>query len=218
MAAQTATAPARGHPTLPAKCRRCDAPLRSPAVCESCCALFPAPHANYFELLGLPRQYAIDERRLRDAFRSTARSVHPDRFAEQPAEVRALATRLSADVNQAFAVLSDPVRRASYLLEMSGGPSAADMRDVPPDLLAEVMMIREEVELARSSSDAAALQRHRQTILARRSLALQDIAGRAERITVSSDEEKRELRRRLNSMKYFDNLATELAGDPLEQD
>lgn len=200
---------------LPTKCAHCEGPLQSPIVCEDCRSLFPASGVDYFAVLGLPRRYAIDPERMRRSFRSIARNVHPDRHTDQPPDVRALATRLSADVNQAFQVLSDPVQRAGYLLELYGGPSAADLREVADNVLTDVMMIREEVEAARGAGDAGALARHRAAVTEKKDRALQQIAELAERVAVADGEEKRTLRRLLNSMRYYDNLLAELAVDPL---
>lgn len=201
---------------LPAKCLHCQSTLTTPIVCDGCRSLYPPPPwADYFALLGLPRNYAIDEQKLRSAFRGIARGIHPDRFTGEGEEVRSLATRLSAEVNQAFHVLSDPVRRADYMLELSGGPSAAEKREVPESFLAEVMTLREEIDQARTADDDEALQRHRGSIVARRQETLRQIAVLAESSADLGAAERTALRRLLNSMKYFDNLLAELATDPL---
>ena len=149
------------------------------------------------------------------AVRAISRKIHPDHFADQPPEVRKLATRLSAEVNQALSVLKDPVQRAAYMLELAGGPSAADVRDVPSNLLAEVMALREQIDEARSSQDAEPVEQIRSSLQARRAQALEQIASRADRLAEHNDEEKREFRRLLNSLKYFDNLLEQVADDPL---
>jgi len=205
--------------SLPTKCLNCQSALTTPIVCDGCHSLYPRPPwADYFALLGLPRTYAIDEKKLNTSFRAIARGVHPDRFAGAPEEVQTLATRLSAEVNQAFHVLSDPVRRAGYLLELAGGPSPAEMRDVPGDFLAEVMMLREQIDEAKAIGDDAALERQREIIAARRQETLRQIAGLAESIAGLDEPRRRVLRQLLNSMKYYDNLLLEVAEDPLSSE
>ena len=202
--------------SVPAKCLNCQSALTTPIVCDGCHSLYPPPPwADYFALLGLPRMYAIDQKKLNAAFRAIARGVHPDRFAGAPEEVRSLATRLSAEVNQAFYVLSDPVRRAGYLLEFAGGPSPAEMREVPSELLTEVMMLREQIDEAKMTGDDAALERQREIIAGRRQEMLRQIAALAESIAGLDEPRRRVLRRLLNSIKYFDNLLAELSADPL---
>jgi molecular chaperone HscB len=186
---------------------KCNAELASPIVCTGCQALYLPPQStDYFDLLGLERCYAIDEEKLAAAFRAITRNIHPDRFVGQPAEVRNLATRLSAEVNEAISVLGDGVQRAAYMLELAGGPSAAEVREVPGSLLADVMMFREQMEEARSADDEVELERLHLTLRTRREASLQRIADRADRLASSSDDQKKEFRRLLNSIKYFDNL------------
>jgi molecular chaperone HscB len=161
------------------------------------------------------RCYRLDEDRLTSAFRAITRNIHPDRFGGEPEQVCALSTRLSAELNQAYGVLKDPVQRADYMLEQAGGPSAAQVREVPGDLLAEVMMLREEVEEAHAAGDSAAIDRLRLMIANRRTTALADIADHADHLDTANDDAKVECRKLINSINYFDNLLAELAADPL---
>jgi len=200
----------------PRKCDTCEADLRSPIVCQGCQTIFPLPvAADYFQLLGLPRGYEIDAVQLQSSYRTLARLVHPDRFSNEPPEAAALPTRLSAALNDAVRVLSDPVRRADYLLTLSGGPDATTMRDVPGQLLAEVMMLREEIDDARSSGDDATLARLRRTIQEKRTETMTQIGHSARTLPVAAAEEKKQLRLLINAIKYWDNLTAELAENPL---
>jgi molecular chaperone HscB len=203
-------------PTVPIKCLNCEKELGSPIVCTGCKTLFPPPRsADFFDLLGLPHQYTIDETQLNAAFRALTRNIHPDRFTDQPGEMRSLSTQLSAEINQAYVILKDPVQRAAYMLESAGGPSAAELREVPGNLLAEIMMIREQVEAAQSAGDEQMMSDVRSSVDARRAVFLSQIAGRAEQLSSCTDAEKTELRRWLNAIKYLDSLLDELAADPL---
>ena len=62
--------------------------------------------SDYYELLGVPRTASDAE--IKRAFRTLARELHPDVSAEPDAE------RRFRDVAEAFEVLSDPERRATY--------------------------------------------------------------------------------------------------------
>lgn len=204
-----------GVRTYLAKCAHCGTELTSPLVCDECHMLnVSATGRDYFELLGFPRNYAIDEARLNSAYRRLARAVHPDRFAAGNAEERSAAVRLSAAINQAFAVLRDPLRRADYLLELSGGPPAAAVRDVPGTFLADVMQLREEIDDAKTTGDEPALARLRDSLAERRESTDERIRGIAVRLPEVDEPSRTELRRLLNSMKYIDNLLAEAAADP----
>jgi molecular chaperone DnaJ len=61
---------------------------------------------DYYEVLGVPRD--ADPRAIKDAFRQLALRYHPDRNKEPEAEAR------FKEIAEAYAVLSDPTRRANY--------------------------------------------------------------------------------------------------------
>jgi molecular chaperone DnaJ len=61
---------------------------------------------DYYEILGVPKNASSDD--LKAAFRRLARQHHPDVNKEPDAEER------FKEINEAYAVLSDPDRRAAY--------------------------------------------------------------------------------------------------------
>ena len=61
---------------------------------------------DYYEVLGLARD--ADAKAIRDAFRQLALKHHPDRDKSQGAEER------FKEIAEAYAVLSDPKKRADY--------------------------------------------------------------------------------------------------------
>jgi molecular chaperone DnaJ len=61
---------------------------------------------DYYEVLGVPRNASADE--LKAAFRRLARQYHPDVNKEADAEER------FKELNEAYAVLSDPDKRSAY--------------------------------------------------------------------------------------------------------
>lgn len=190
----------------------------SPLVCATCHTLFSSPEGtDYYDLLGIERCYNIDESLLTTAYRALARNIHPDRFAGQGENVGRLATHLSATLNEAMAVLKDPLRRANYLLERAGGPSAIEVREVPGDLLTEVMMLREQIDEARAAGDGATLARVRASLLDRRTQALARVASLADALATADAAAKRDYRKLLNSIRYFDNLLAQLPVDPLAE-
>jgi tetratricopeptide (TPR) repeat protein len=74
--------------------------------------------ADHFALLGIPRDATLDA--IRAAYVALANHLHPEKRPElDPARARE-AQRLFAQVNLAYGVLSDPVRRADYLAGLRG--------------------------------------------------------------------------------------------------
>lgn len=110
---------------------------------------------NYFDLFGLPVQFNIDSSDLLNRYRELQRRVHPDKFASAPAEDRRLSMQLTTLVNEGYQTLRDPVRRARYLLEMSGA-ALNDETDtaMKPEFLMEQMELREALEEARAREDS----------------------------------------------------------------
>jgi len=63
-------------------------------------------YKDYYAVLGVPREATAEE--IKKAFRRLARKYHPDVSKEKDAELR------MKEVNEAYAVLSDPEKRAAY--------------------------------------------------------------------------------------------------------
>jgi molecular chaperone DnaJ len=61
---------------------------------------------DYYEVLGIARN--ADPRAIRDAFRNLALKYHPDRNKEAGSEER------FKEIAEAYAILSDPKKRADY--------------------------------------------------------------------------------------------------------
>ena len=193
--------------SVPQKCLACNVELTSPIVCQGCHKLYPMPQSvDYFGLLGLQRCYDIDPQTLGARFVALSRHVHPDFFTSAGEEMGHLSTRLSAELNEAIKVLQDPVLRAGYLLETSGGTSAAEDRSVPAEILREAMTLREKIQEARDAGDDTALQALRKQVDEKRSQLLESIAALARKLPTASDEEKSMLRQTINSVKYYNNM------------
>ncbi len=66
----------------------------------------PATQRDYYEVLGVPRD--ADDKAIKDAFRTLALQYHPDRNKAPEAEEK------FKEIAAAYAVLSDPQKRAEY--------------------------------------------------------------------------------------------------------
>ena len=194
----------------PGRCSRCGSVMTWPVVCDRCGALFVPDEqdVDYFRLLGIARRYCIGLERLRHNFLELSRRVHPDFFSAQDDATRSASVRITAAINMAYQVLSDPVRRAEYILRLCGGQSEVQDRSVPAELLSQVMLLREEVEEARAAGDAQRLAELADQVEAERTRCLRRIADLAERLCTEPDGQTcRELRQELNAYGYWDNLA-----------
>ena len=64
--------------------------------------------------------FDIDTAELAVRYRELQRRVHPDKFANASDQERRLSLQMTAQVNEAFQTLKDPVRRGRYLLSLRG--------------------------------------------------------------------------------------------------
>lgn len=81
---------------------------------------------DYYEVLGVARD--ADEQTIKAAFHRLARRYHPDRSTEPDAEER------FKEVTEAYAVLSDPAKRADYDAGGSTPPFRMTAEDRPRDI------------------------------------------------------------------------------------
>lgn len=126
-------------------CPKCSTPVPvSQTPCPNCTALLPLPSslslhsvlglsnpvasnsaqssgAEPFDVVGELRSlpgngYAVDNRDLRGRMLRKQNQLHPDKFAQDGERVVSLARELSGRVNEAYATLSNPLKRAEYLV------------------------------------------------------------------------------------------------------
>jgi tetratricopeptide (TPR) repeat protein len=113
-------------------------------------------HGDHFKLLGVSMDASDND--IRKAYFSLARQLHPDRLASLDIEDdQRQAQRLFAQVNTAFATLSDPKKRADYAdIQRRGGEQAVKAEQARAEaamqraLEAEEAFTRGETALARN--------------------------------------------------------------------
>jgi len=87
---------------------------------------------DHFTLFGLPSRFALDRSALDARWRALQGEVHPDRFASEGAAAQRVAMQWALRVNEAYAVLKDPLKRGAYLCELRGAPIAAENNTAMP--------------------------------------------------------------------------------------
>lgn len=179
----------------------------------------PSSSVDPYALLGLPRAYDLDPAALQRAFIQASASNHPDRF-DDPDEQQAAAERI-AQINAAHAALKDPESRANLLLDLLGGPSAAKDHSLPPNLLVEMLEIRDQIQDAHASADPAALNElsrwaadRRKELLASISAHFQKaLAGPAAATDDASVAQLAAIRMDLNALRYIQRALDQSSPD-----
>jgi molecular chaperone HscB len=113
---------------------------------------------NHFELFQLPARFDIDMAALDSAYREVQGRVHPDRFVNASDAEKRVAMQWATRANEAYQTLRNPQKRAQYLCEINGVDLQTESNTaMPMDFLMEQMELREALDDARATKDAAAL-------------------------------------------------------------
>lgn len=109
---------------------------------------------NYFELFKFPPTFDIDTAVLADRYRELQRAVHPDKFANDTEQQRLLSVQRTAQVNDGYQTLKDPIRRAEHMLSLRGIDLSHETTTVKDTaFLMQQMEWREALEDIRESTD-----------------------------------------------------------------
>jgi molecular chaperone HscB len=143
-------------------CWSCDRELEGGALfCPRCAKIQPVARTeDYFSLLALPREFALEQGELERRFRERSRQLHPDRFARAQPRERRLSLERATRLNDAYRYLRDWRLRAAYLLKLAGTDVFAEGKTyADPEFLEEQLEIRESMALAIADGDVEGLRR-----------------------------------------------------------
>ncbi|KAJ3057441.1 hypothetical protein HK097_006369 [Rhizophlyctis rosea] len=176
------THPNSAQPFQPHHCWRCGANITSPSeiFCgrtaedieasrdkgdEGCGAIQPVPPGARYGNVLLPRSvvetkneklpFDIDVGALRRRFLRLQQAVHPDGFEQKSETEKELSDQQSSFINKAFQTLRDPLARAKYLLNQVDMKVEESSSLDDPELLMEVLEVREQLEEAQSDEEVA---------------------------------------------------------------
>jgi molecular chaperone HscB len=109
-----------------------------------------------FVTLGLPHAYEVDLPAVEKTHRELSRALHPDKFVSAGASERKAALNKAVEVNEAWRVVRDPIRRAEALLLLAGAAIGEDKEPpVDPEFLMEMLEQREALAEAKQARDLA---------------------------------------------------------------
>ncbi|KAL4308904.1 hypothetical protein GQ457_01G014660 [Hibiscus cannabinus] len=135
------------------RCWNCVAPGSMPFLyCDSCRSIQPVDLSiDYFQIFGLEKKYEIEVDGLEGKYKDWQKKLHPDLVHSKSEKEREYAAEQSARVIDAYGTLRKPLSRAIYILRLEGVDVDEEQTVSDPELLTEIMEIREAVEEAPDS-------------------------------------------------------------------
>lgn len=109
---------------------------------------------NYFELFGIEQQFDVELDAITLQYRELQKQFHPDKFATAADSEKLAVVQKSAQINDAYTTLKDPVSRAEYLLKLRGLDIQHETQTLQdPMFLMQQMEYRETLEDLSNSDD-----------------------------------------------------------------
>jgi len=153
------------HPTIllgalrfcsdsPPKCWNCDYMYKSELFCSKCKALQGLPqNLNYFDIMGIKRDYNVENEEIHRKYRELQKMLHPDKFGNKSEKERQISENLSSLINKAYSTLAHPLKRGMYMLQLKGISIPEGTTSLNPEFLIEIMERNEEIENAIKDND-----------------------------------------------------------------
>ena len=141
--------------TPPLLCWSCHERTLGTHFCLSCGKLQQLPQGvDCFAIFEMPRKLGIDMNALEQKFHELSWKLHPDKFVNAIREEQELSLRRSSELNDAYRVLSDPVGRIEYLLDLEGTRKEGEQKQqAPSELLEEVFELNESLDELREAKN-----------------------------------------------------------------
>lgn len=129
---------------------------------------------DLFDVMGVARAYHLEVDALEARFRELSKRFHPDKFAKAPPRERLESVQKTTQLNDAYRVLKDAVKRAEYLAKLEGFDIGDERGSVKADpaLFEEMMDVNEQLDDAKAAGEAARVQALTSEVQARRERAM----------------------------------------------
>jgi molecular chaperone HscB len=177
---------------------------------------------DFFDVLGVKRAYHLDLAELEERYLALSKQTHPDRFAKALPRERLEAVLRNTELNDAYKVLKQAIKRAEYLLKLEGidvgeekpqpTTGATKQLVVDPRLLMEVMELREGLADARSDGDGAKVAEMTADVQARHAAALAIVDHGFAAYELGDRSQLDAVARALVALRYYNRFLDEAAG------
>lgn len=118
------------------KCLGCGS-LEGGDFCGSCHTVLPidGPEVDHFRLFGFTPRPAIDRDALKASFLDLSQKLHPDRNPDADEETSLRVLGLAAQLNRAYATLTDTKERLRYLVGSITDEEPREAKQVPGEMM-----------------------------------------------------------------------------------
>jgi molecular chaperone HscB len=131
---------------------------------------------NYFQLFAIEVSFDVDLNHLSQTYQTLQKTVHPDRFAHASSQEQLLAVQKSAEINDAYQTLKQPLKRAEHLLTLRGVEMPNEQQSFSDtSFLMQQMELREMLAEVKFADDIEAAFAHAQLTLAEEYQQLLDV-------------------------------------------
>ncbi|TNG96307.1 Fe-S protein assembly co-chaperone HscB [Pasteurellaceae bacterium USgator11] len=160
---------------------------------------------NPFELFNLAVEFNLDTALLSQRYLSLQKAYHPDNFASSSSTEQLKAVQYAAEINDAYQVLKNPIRRAEAILQLNWTqPLNPEETVKDSEFLLQQLMLREDLEAAACSCDEDELATLRDKAEALRRQQLQAIE------TAIRQSGWAELKQQIDRLKFIEKLLLEV--------
>jgi molecular chaperone HscB len=131
---------------------------------------------NYFKLFAIEISFDVDLNHLSQSYQTLQKAVHPDRFAHASSQEQLLAVQKSAEINDAYQTLKQPLKRAEYILILRGVDMPNEQKSFgDTSFLMQQMELREMLGDVKFAADTESAFNHAQQVLAQEYQQLVDV-------------------------------------------
>lgn len=120
---------------------------------------------NYFTILNIEPAYSVNNSELKQLLIEAQKSSHPDNFVNLDEAKRLELLMKSSDINDAYQVLQDPVKRAEHLLGLKLGDELdSESLNHDMDFLMAQLDLRSELEEIEQAKDLDKLMSYAENV------------------------------------------------------
>lgn len=135
-------------------CWNCDLDSFDEDFCRHCGKIQPLlEETDYFEFLGFKELLNINRDNLESKFYELSKKFHPDFYSNGSDAEKEFSLDKSSYLNTAYTTLKDPFSRAKYLLKLLWREKPGQQKNIPRELLMEVMELHEMIDSLKQESD-----------------------------------------------------------------